>query len=310
MIAITGATGFLGGHVTDILCAGGAKLRALVRDTAKATHLAAQGIELVAGDLNDANALDLLLKDCVCIIHIAGAIKARTPALLLQINGGGTDNLVAACARVNPDIRLLHISSITAREPQLSPYANSKAASEKAALAHKGPVVIIRPNAVYGPGDRETLQVFEVASGRFHPVINQPDARIAMIHAQDAAKAITALAQSTAPLGLFEISDPRTDGYSWQEITKTAVAAVGGRYRPIPVTPMLLKIAAIFSELAGKFQKNPPIFTQGKVREILHGNWSVQATKQIPAALWQAEIQLDEGFEQTVCWYRQQGWLR
>jgi nucleoside-diphosphate-sugar epimerase len=307
-IAITGATGFLGGHVVRALLAQGLPVRALVRDIARGQALG--DIDLIEGDLNNQKALEQLVQGSQAVIHIAGAIKARTPQQLIAINGGGTQNLVDACARVNPEIRLVHVSSVTAREPQLSAYAKSKAASEHAAHTHGGPVVIVRPNAIYGPGDRETLQVFEVAGGSLHPLLGGPEARIAMIHGADAASAILAMTDLGAPVGLFEICDERTQGYGWREITETAVAAVGGTYRPIKVPAGLLKLAGSLSGWLGKYQKQPPIFDSGKVNEILHGDWGVHPSRLIPSEIWKPKINLQQGFTETVHWYRQQGWLK
>ncbi len=309
-IALTGATGFLGGHVARQLIATGARVRALVRDLDRAKWLADLGGELILGDLNASSAMEKLLQNTDCVVHIAGAIKAKTTADLIAINGGGTQKLVDVCARISPDIRFVHISSITAREENLSPYAISKAASEHAAKTHQGPLAIVRPNAVYGPGDRETLAVFQMAGGWLHPVLHRPDARIAMIHGADAAAAIVALCQQNAPTGLFEISDARTDGYSWSEITQNAVLAVGGKCRPVPIPAGLMQIAGSVSGFIGKFQKEPPIFNAGKVAEMLHGDWSVQNQCQVPPKIWTPNIPLAQGFNETVAWYRDQGWLQ
>ncbi len=309
-IALTGGTGFLGAHVADALIGQGHSLRALVRDTSRAVQLREQGAALVVGDLNDKAALRELITECDCVVHIAGAIKAKTAAELLAINGGGTANLVAACADIIPDIRLVHVSSVTAREPGLSAYANSKAASEISAKAHAGPLVIVRPNAVYGPGDRETLQVFEIAEAWMQPVLNQPQARIAMIHGKDAGNAIAAMAVAHAPIGLFEISDRCTAGYSWTQITQAAVASVGGQYRPIPIPVVIMQMAGFIAEQIGRFRREPQIFNSGKVREILHGDWAIHPGREIPAETWTPKINLQDGFTQTVDWYRQQGWLK
>ncbi|MBL4617558.1 MAG: SDR family NAD(P)-dependent oxidoreductase [Robiginitomaculum sp.] len=309
-IALTGATGFLGSHVAKVLMAKGFTLNALVRNPKRAEHLQVRGIKLVAGDLSDAKSLQELVSNCSCVVHIAGAIKAKSSKQLFQINGGGTANLVKACAVNNPQIRFVHISSVAAREPQLSDYANSKFASETEAKKHNGAVAIVRPNAVYGPNDRETLQIFQVASGLFHPVLVGKESRIAMIHVADAAKAITALCSVDAPTGLFEISDARADGYSWREISQTAVSSVGGKYRPIKIPKWLFHTCGFVSENIGKLRDQPTILNSGKVREILHGDWSVQDDLQIPAEIWKAKIDLESGFRDTVQWYRQQGWLK
>jgi len=171
-------------------------------------------------------------------------------------------------------------------------------------------LVIVRPNAVYGPFDRETLQVFEMAGHFWHPVLNQPNARIAMIHGADAAKAIVALCAGDAPTGLFEISDACSQGYSWRHITETAARAVGREPRLVPVPVFALKLAGAVSGMVGRLQADPPIFNSGKVREMLHGDWSVKPERQVPAEIWSATINLKTGFADTVGWYRYEGWLK
>lgn len=308
-IAVTGCTGFLGGHVVRLARAAGHDVRALIRKPEQADRFSGQGIDFVHGDMNKLDALQDLVSDADAIVHIAGAIKAWTRDDIVAVNAGGTANLVKVAQKHAPDARFVHTSSVTAREPQLSDYAHSKWQAELEAAKFGANTVIIRPNAIYGPGDTETLQVFQIAQQPIQPVFNLPEGRIAMIHGEDAARSLLAFCDATSPTGTYEVADARTDGYGWDEIVQQAVAAVGGTYRPISIPAGILPFAGWVSENLGRFGSSPPIFTRGKVREMLHGDWAVQAGMMPPEKVWKPRIPVGEGFAETVAWYREQGWL-
>lgn len=308
-LAVTGCTGFLGGHVVRLGLEAGHQVRALIRKPEQEARFSGQGIEFVHGDMNNLHALQALVKHADAIIHIAGAIKAWTRADIVAVNAGGTANLVKVAQEHAPEARFVHTSSVTAREPQLSDYAFSKWEAERQAAQFGANTAIIRPNAIYGPGDTETLQVFQIAQKPVQPVLAMPDARIAMIHAEDAARALLNFCDPQTPAGTFEIADDRQDGYGWAEIVKLAVGSVGGTYRPVSIPSGILPFTGWVSEVLGRFGATPPIFTRGKVREMLHGNWAVQDDLAPPEQVWKARIPVEQGFAQTIAWYRVQGWL-
>lgn len=308
-LAVTGCTGFVGGHVVRQAREAGHDVRALIRKPEQADRFTGQGIEFIHGDMCNSDALRALVSDADAIIHIAGAIKAWTREDIIAINAGGTANLVSVAREHAPNARFVHTSSVTAREPQLSDYAHSKWQAEQEAVKFGPNTAIIRPNAIYGPGDTETLQVFQIAQKPLQPVFNMPDGRIAMIHGADSATALLAFCDPDSPTGTYEIADDRLDGYGWAEIVELAVQAVGGTYRPVSIPPGILPIAGWLSESFARFGSTPPIFTRGKVREMRHGDWAVQTGMAPPIEVWRPRYGVKEGFAETVAWYRQQGWL-
>src|SRR5665213_1536813 len=158
--AVTGATGFLGRRLVPALVASGWRVRVLVRRTPPGDLWEGCGPELVAGDLGSLAALDTLTAGADVLIHGAGLIKAARRSDFFAVNAEGARN----AARAAPAGGLLLVSSLAAREPRLSDYAASKRAGEELALAVAGPrLTIVRPPAIYGPGDRETLALFRLA---------------------------------------------------------------------------------------------------------------------------------------------------
>lgn len=268
--------------------------------------------DIVLGTLADPAALRRLVQGADVVLHLAGAIKAPDDAGYLRVNRDGTEALVDAVADAAPDAHFIQISSMAARHPELSGYAASKRAGEQVVLDRLDAArfSIVRPPAIYGPGDRETLIFFQLASRRQVPLPGRPTARIALIHVEDAARMLAARAFG-APTGrVHAIADSRPEGYAWQEILGAAAAAVGNgspRYFSLPTT-LLRTIgggAGAIARIVGK----TGMVSAGKVRELLHEDWAVRGEELLREAGAEARHGLGEGFASTAVWYRNAGWL-
>ena len=157
-IAITGVSGFVGSHVVRQLAARGHQLTALVRDRSRLSETFPESVTVVEGALDDIPALDRLVSQAEVVVHVAGAIKALDAAQFMEINAGGTRSVVEAAKRAGVR-RFVHVSSLAAREPDLSAYCASKAEAESivADLAGSMDWLCVRPPAVYGPGEGGTI---------------------------------------------------------------------------------------------------------------------------------------------------------
>lgn len=312
LAAITGGTGFLGRYIVAALHRAGFSVRMLVRQDPVHPLLADVRPELVLGDLRDEAALARLVSGADVVIHVAGLIKAASRADFFLVNEGGSAALGRAVATHAPAARLLIVSSQAATQPQLSHYAASKRAGEEAAVAAYGgdDWVIVRPPAIYGPWDRETLALFKAATGPVVPVLGGRNARLAMIHAADAADAIAALAVPGGPRGqCYALCDGVAAGYGWETLLDTASQAVGHRALRMRVpAPLIRLIGLCGSAYAGVIGK-PVMLTLPKTREITHADWSVASQQLPPESLWKPRIPLRVGFEETANWYRNQGWI-
>jgi nucleoside-diphosphate-sugar epimerase len=304
--ALTGATGFLGAALARALHDRGYRLRLLVRPGAAPAVPA----EVVEGRLADAKALERLVEDAEVVIHVAGLIKARRPADFLPVNVEGARRMAEAAARAAPQAHFLLISSLSARSPQVSAYAASKAAGEAAVREVLAPerLTIVRPSAIYGPGDRETLAVFRAVQRL--PVVPTPGpdrARLAMIHVADAATQIGALAERGASGAVYALADGRPEGYGWREIVRTAGDSLKRSPLIAPIPSAALLAAGAAGSLLGRLGP-AQFFSLGKAREAVLGDWGV-APKELAPDLPAPLFDLSGGFADAIAWYRNQGWL-
>ncbi|MGH7083091.1 MAG: NAD-dependent epimerase/dehydratase family protein [Acetobacteraceae bacterium] len=308
LAAVTGATGFLGRYIVRALAVAGWRVRILARRSASHPQLAGLGIEAVSGDLSDRKALHALLAGADAVVHAAGLIKAPSAAAFHAVNVAGTANLAAAIIDVAAAARVILVSSMAAREPQLSAYARTKRAGEEvltAALGRHTAWTVVRPSAIYGPWDEETLAVFRAIGRRIALRPRVANAHVALIHASDAAAAIAALADRGPAGTILELADERTEGYSWEEIIAAAATALGVEAIAIPLPGILIRAGAAINVAASWVLRRTPMLTPGKAREILHADWGSTAERQPPGDLWRPAIALSRGLRDTVSWYRE-----
>jgi nucleoside-diphosphate-sugar epimerase len=169
-------------------------------------------------------------------------------------------------------------------------------------------LTIARPCAIYGPGDRELLPVFQAAARLpLLPILDET-ARVAMIHVADAAAAIAALAAAPPAGRIAALSDARPDGYSWRELMGAAARACGRapRYAPVPKALVhALGITNDFTMLLGA----TPMLTSAKARELTHPDWAVQK-EELSGETPPPAFDLQTGFCDTVRWYRSAAWMK
>jgi len=312
LAAITGATGFLGRYIVRAVAARGWRVRVLARQPIDHPQFAGLQLDSVPGDLSNPEVLRALVDGADVIIHAAGLIKARSLAAFEAVNVVGTANLAAAIEESGTSPRVLLVSSMAAREPALSSYARTKRAAEQlltTTLNRCATLIIVRPSAIYGPWDRETLAIFRAIARHIFLRPRNAHGRIAVIHAADAATAIATLCEQGSREALFELTDERTEGYSWDEIVRAAETAMQRRALVIPLPGPVVKAAAAVSLVVGKLRRHTPLFTPEKAREILHADWGSSLESQPPRSLWRPEIGLAQGFRDTVNWYRERHWL-
>lgn len=266
-------------------------------------------VELIPGDLTDTAALDRLVSGADAVVHMGGVIKARDRDGFMRINRDATEMLAKKWRAKAPAARFVLLSSLAAREPHLSHYAASKHAAEDV-LDQVAPTAphILRPTAIYGEGDRETLAVFKAAAMRVHPMLGLPGSKLTLVHAGDVARAVIACLNG-APAGRYEVTDRQNSGYDWEDVIGGACVAVGTTRRAFRLPASVLRLIGRAGDLGAGVTGSAEMVTSQKVREILHPDWSSDRENQLPERCWSPKVDLSTGFSKTVAWYRSAGWL-
>jgi uncharacterized protein YbjT (DUF2867 family) len=299
-IAVTGATGFVGGRLLELALAAGHEIRALARRPQPGRD----GVTWIDGALDRPDSLDRLVESADAVIHVAGVINAPDLAGFEAGNITGTAAILDAAERSGAE-RFVHVSSLAAREPKLSIYGATKAGSEALVGASSLSSAIVRPPAVYGPGDKETLELFKMAKRGF--VLLPPVGRLSLIHVDDLARLLLALADPTAPKGLLvEPDDGRHRGWSHEEFGMALGRALERRVVTLSTPRPILNLCARIDRLA---RGDKAKLTADRVAYFCHPDWMVDPGRGAPDTLWKPEVDTELGLGETVIWYREAGWL-
>jgi uncharacterized protein YbjT (DUF2867 family) len=266
LIAVTGATGFVGRHIVRTLLGRGHRVRALVRDPARADSLAAQGVELVPGDLADERAVSSLLDGARTVIHLVGIILEWGTASFDAVHVEGTRAVVAA-AQARRVGRLVHMSAVGARpDPSATRYHRTKWQAEELARQSGIASVILRPSVINGP-ESEPIRTL----ARLHrwlpivPVFGRGTFPMQPVWIEDVALAFALAAEREELRGTFELGGP--DVLTFEQFVR-AIGRASGHPRPLVHVP--LELVRLLARAGDPFGPLAPI-TTSQLRMLMEG---------------------------------------
>jgi len=316
---VTGATGFIGSHLVEILISLNWKITCLIRPKGQTRFLQTLPVTLVKYHWNDQKAFEKAVQGHDYIFHLAARIRSAPKKVYDRANVQMTSRLVHACLKRNSSIkRFVYISSISAAGPS-SPYNYSdetrspSPTSEYGRTKLKGeeivqklwdrlPSTIIRPPNVYGPRQQETEMLIKLIKKRIVPILKIKKEITSMIYVQDLIQGILkATFSSKTEKQIYYLCNSK--GYSWREIILTLKKHVLGNklFFPLPENTIIL-----FAWLTDRL-KNVKIvktyFGQRAWRTMTQTPWLFSSLKAKKDFGFQAQYSLDKGIQETVKFY-------
>lgn len=343
LVALTGATGFLGSHIADVLLASGLQLRVSARTTSDLRWLRGKPLEIkqvplvppaeqsrataagipaeIADQAEDNPEVREFLAGARAVIHCAGVTVARNEAEYRRHNVDTTSRLLAAARRTSTCRVFVLISSLaaggpgTATEPRreedpclpISAYGRSKLAAERLLADRTLPfrTVILRPPALYGPRDRAFLPLFRLARSGWVPRLGRQLQNLSLVDARDAARAAHTLLITASATGPYYIEDGHV--YGWGEIAAALARASNRRVRTFTIPVGLLRTAA---RLVGpRLAQRSTMLNEGRLGDISVPGWVCSGEKLRRDTGFGAHWNLESGFTETMAYYLRNGWL-
>ncbi len=300
VLAITGGTGFVGAEVLTQAIDAGWSVKALTRRPQPERT----GIIWVKGTLEDNDALQMLCTNVDTVIHIAGVTNTPLRSGFVAGNVTGTEAMITA-ATVAGVKRFIHVSSLSAREPELSDYGWSKLAGERRVMDSALDWTVVRPPGVFGPGDVDHLDLFKAAKLGIVPL--PPKGRISEIYVRDLAHLLIALIKAPETIHQrYDVDDGKPGGWSHAEFARAIADALGKTALPVHLPSTIVKLGAKIDRLV---RGDKAKLTPDRASYLCHDNWVIDQARRPPPNIWTPQTKTRIALTETVAAYKKMGWL-
>lgn len=322
---VTGASGFVGSHLVDLLLEKNFDVRALVRKTSSLKWLEGKNVEIHDCGFFDEEGLKKAVEGVDYVFHVAGVVRAKTPKEFYKGNVETTQNLINAILDVNPKLkRLLVVSSFAANGPAkdasgakeddephpISQYGKSKLEEEKLVKKYfdKLPITIVRPPAVYGERETDIYLVFKSFQKGLMTIVGFDEKLVSLVHAVDLVNGIYLAATSDNSIGeTYYVGSEKF--YTWDEVADAMAKAFGKNAVRIRIPHFLVYVSGAISQFFSYFSKRPATFNFEKAREFVQKYQICDTSKAVKELGYRQNISLESGIKRTVDWYKEMNWL-
>lgn len=320
-VLVTGANGFVGSHIVELLVKSNYSVRCLVRETSDLRWIKDLPVELFYGDINDNMSLKKAVESIDVVCHCAGVLRARDVRRYYFVNQIGTRNLVLA-ANGSGVKKIVYISSLAAHGPStisnvrklsdiptpVSDYGRSKLEGENEIKRNsKIPWTIIVPSAVYGPRDKDMFSFFKIVHSGFS-IRTKKKRVINLTYVEDIAVVVSKCLGSDVGDGKsYYVADPEV--YTWEDICGILSDVMDKKTLSLTPPDFLFYLAAFISEKVSGFLGKDAVFNLDKVSEMLQHGWLCR-DESVRKDLAVEFTDFRTGAQKTYDWYVQNGWLR
>jgi len=324
-LALTGATGYTGGLLLRLLRERGHEVVALARPASVTPELRASGARLVEGGLGNRAAARDLVEGADAIIHVAAVYRTagHPDAYYREVNVGGTEALLDAAAAAGLR-RFVHTSTVGVHghiehppADETAPFApgdiyqETKAEAETLAFEYhrkRGlPVAVVRPGAIYGPGETRLLKLFRAIARRRYAIVGSGRTFYHPVYIDDLLEGfLLALERPEAVGEAFLIAGPRY--VSQIELANLIARHTGGRVLPVRIPAKPIQWAGDLCEaICVPLGFEPPLHRRRVDFWTKSRAFSIEKARRLLG--YAPRVDLDEGIARTAASYRKAGWL-
>ena len=322
---VTGANGFVGSHLVDLLLSKNYTVRCIVRKSSNLKWLEGKNVEIHDCGLFDKDGLRKAFSGANYIYHVAGVVKSKAPEGYFKGNVDTTKVLLDVALEFKENIKkFVVVSSLTATGPSpkgtpvsetaeckpITTYGQSKLAEEKIAKAYmdKLPVTICRAPAVYGERDTEILIFFQTFQKGLMTTIGFDKKTISLIHVLDLVNGFYLAAESEKSAGqIYFISSEKY--YTWEEIGEVTSKVLNKKALHVKVPHTIVFTIAAIAQFFALFSSKAATLNIEKAKDITQNSWTCNTQKAITDLGYHQQISIEEGIKRTCDWYKEKKWL-
>jgi dihydroflavonol-4-reductase len=326
-IFITGATGFIGSHLADLLKKDGHDIYCMIRPSSSLKWVENKGFHLINLDFKNKEQLKEIFEDMDYVYHIGGLTAAKTYEEFLRGNRDFTKDLISTVYTYSKNLKkFIYVSSQTVAGPSkslenpkteedecqpITSYGKSKRAGELEVINYfdKMPVTIVRPPAVYGPRDTAILSIFQTVNKGIGTLIGFNKKYVSLIHSDDLVRGIKLAGESSKSNSqIYFISS--NEFYNWDQLMEIIKDKMGKKHIiKLKLPHSLVLIIAGISGFFGKFSSKPPVLNYEKGIDFIQDYWICSAEKAKNEIGFVQEMTIEAGMENSIKWYKENNWL-
>lgn len=327
-ILITGASGFIGGFLTDEAIKRNYSVYAAVRKSTNIEKLKNKHVHIVELDFSDVTDLYSKISGLPqfdYVIHNAGLTKALNRDAYFEVNYHCTIRLMNALKQQQKTpAKILYMSSLAAFGPgdensadpilltsqpkPVTSYGQSKLYAEKVITTSEIPYIIFRPTAVYGPGEKDLFESIKLINKGIDFQVGTKIQHLTFIYVKDLARLVFDALESPFSNKAYFISDGNL--YSNLDLGRYISYSLNKKAVHVAVPIILVKGIAVINEFVSGFSKKAPILNKEKIPELSARNWNCDVLPLSSDFNFEAEYDLKRGMEETIGWYKEEGWLK
>lgn len=336
-VFVTGASGFIGGHVVKELTRRGVHVKCLVRASSNVAALTSDKLELVQGSIEAPESYRDAIQGCDTVIHLAGLTSAISKDALSRINGDASGALADVCRAVPSPARLVYVSSLAAAGPPpmgedvryeshqpapISDYGRSKrlGETEMQKYAAEVPITVVRPGIVYGPGDRNVAAMFRpIRRWRVHVVIGFRTPPLSLIYVEDLVRLILDASTKGETLQPLPDGEHSPQGYyfacddsefpDYKELGQRIAKAIDRKVVVWPLWRWVGSTVGFGVQTGFRLCGRSSVVNVDKVREATARSWACSGDKARQQLGFSPPQSLDERLKETGQWFVENKWI-